>query len=301
MDENSENKQEQTPETPTETEEPEVFSLTDAISGIFTEPTETFTSVKNTRKRNFWLIPVLAFIVLAILSQYMITKDDELYSQIQQKQTETVKKKLDEQVKDGKISRDDADKRLEMMDKQFNRSGPFFYLFLIIGPVIFTFLILFLKGLIFWGTLKIFKGAITYMQTITVLGLVMVIDSLQRVINTVLEIIMGRVPVNIGPVLIFAKDSLNDKLTNLVAHFDFINIWILILTAFGFEHGYDQYVRVSGSSYRLQLERLAAGLRGLRGRWCADRGGAPQAVLRCPARRGRKGASGCHGALLPGL
>ena len=210
MDENIENKPEQSPENQPQAEPPEDYTLSDAISGVFTEPTETFTSIKNTPKRNFWLIPVITFIILAILSQYFITKDNELYSQIQQKQTEKVKEKLNEQVKDGKMSREDADKRLDMMDKQFNRSGPLFYVFMIVGPAIFTFLFLFLKGLIFWGALKIFKGAITYMQTITVLGLVMVIDSMQRVINTVLEIIMGRVPANVGPILIFAKDSIND-------------------------------------------------------------------------------------------
>jgi hypothetical protein len=237
MSDNTENNppksEEETLETTAETEQAESIGLSDAITGIFTEPGETFTSVKATSKKNFWLIPILIFIVLSIVSRYLAMNDEELYSEVKTKQTEAVKKRLDDAVKEGKMSKEQADERMGQMEKGFNKSSPIFILSITLGPAIFIFVFLFLKGLILFGALKIFKGAITYMQVITVLGLASIIDSIQTIIDTVLAIITGRLMANIGPILIFSKDSLSKELNTLVGHFDVFNIWYLILVGIG--------------------------------------------------------------------
>ena len=232
--ENKEQDSQENPEAQGETSASEPISLTDALSGVFTEPGETFTSVKSSPKKNYWLIPILILILVAIVTRYLVTSDEEIYSEIKTKQTEAVKKRLDEAVKDGKMSQEDANSRLEQMDKQFSKSGPFFWISIILGPIIFIFLFLFLKGLVFWGGLKIFKSPVAYMQVIAVLGLASIIESIQAIIDTVLAIMTGRITANIGPILLFAKDSLSDKMSILLAHFDLLNIWYYIIIGLGF-------------------------------------------------------------------
>ncbi len=237
MEENIQNT-EQPPEEQNETEQNEIaqdepISLTDAMTGVITEPGETFTSVKISPKKNYWLIPILIFIVISILSRYLVTNDEEIYSEIKTKQTEAVKKRLDEAVKDGKMSQEDANSKMEQIEKGFNKSGPFFWISIILGPVVFIFVFLFLKGLVFWGALKVFKSPISYMQIITVLGLISIIDSIQVIIDSVIAIFTGRILANIGPILLFPKDSLNDTMSTFVAHFDLFNIWYFIVMGIG--------------------------------------------------------------------
>ena len=213
-------------------EEIEEITLSDAITGIFTEPGETFASVKKTKK-NFWLIPILIFIVLSIVSRYLVMNDEELYSEVKSKQIESVKKRLDEQVKEGKISQEQANERIGQMEKGFNKSSPIYILSMTLGPIIITFLVLFLKGVILLGAIKILKGFILYMQIIAILGLASIIDSVQIVVDSVLAIITGRLFANIGPILIFPKDSLSNNLNTFIAHFDLFNIWYLSLIGIG--------------------------------------------------------------------
>lgn len=235
---NTEENKEQVPQENTEDRSEsavtEPISLTDALSGVFTEPGETFSSVKNSPKKNYWLIPILIFILISVLSRYLVTNDEEIYSEIKTKQTEAVKKRLDEAVKEGKMSQEDANSRMEQMEKGFSKTGPLFWISIIVAPIIFVFIFLFLKGLIFWGGLKIFKSPVSYMQIITVLGLASIIDSIQTIIDSVLAIVTGRIMANIGPILIFPKDSLSDKMSTFLAHFDLLNIWYFIILGIGF-------------------------------------------------------------------
>ncbi len=232
--ENLQNKPEETGQVEEENLLEENITLSDAITGVITEPGETFESIKKSSKKYYWLIPILILIVIGIVSRFLAMNDEELYSEMKSKQTEAVKKRLDEAVKNGQMSQEQANERMSQMDKGFNKSSPIFIVSLTLGPIIVTFLFLFAKGLIFLGVLKIFKGAATYMQLITVLGLTSIIDSLQTIIDTVLAIVTGKIFANIGPILLFSKDSLSDTMNTLLAHFDLFNFWYMIVIAIGF-------------------------------------------------------------------
>ncbi len=67
------------------------------------------------------------------------------------------------------------------------------------------------------------------------------------------------------------------------------------------EHDRHQHERVPGGAHRELAQGRAARLRGLRRRRRADRGGAPPALQRGAARRGREGALRRARALLPGV
>ena len=67
------------------------------------------------------------------------------------------------------------------------------------------------------------------------------------------------------------------------------------------ERHHHQHERVPGGAHGLHAQGRAAGLRGLRRRRHPDRGGAPPALQRGAARRGREGAPRRARAVLPGL
>jgi hypothetical protein len=234
-----ENKPGQQPETSgaesteEQTTPQEDISLSDAITGVITDPSGTFEAVKASSKKNYWIIPILIFIVLYVASSFLVLNDEDLYTEIKTKQTTAVKERLDNAVKDGKMSREKANEQLETIDKQMSKSNPIFYVFAAVGPIFTTFIILFLEGLVFFGVLKIFKGTATYMNILSVLGLAAIIECIQVIIDTVLAIVMGKLNSNIGPSLLFKADSVGENMFKFIVHFDVITIWLLIVAGIG--------------------------------------------------------------------
>jgi hypothetical protein len=236
MEENLENKPGQTDseeQSPAElsgiSEAEEAISLSDAITGVFTEPGQTFEDVKRAGKKNFWLVPIIILIVLTTLAGFMIMRDEELSGEIRSKQMLAVKERLEEQVKEGKITQEQMNERMDQIERGFKGTNPIFLVFRIIGPIVFIFIVLFLKGLVFWGVIKAMKGTAAYMLVVSVLGLTSVIESIQVVINTALSIVTGRLGANIGPILLFAKDALSENMSKFVSHFDLLSIWYFIV------------------------------------------------------------------------
>jgi hypothetical protein len=94
-------------------------------------------------------------------------------------------------------------------------------------------LFFFLKALIYWGGIKIFKGAASYVDVLNVLGLSAIITAIQLVVDSVMAILMGKLMVNIGPVLLVTQESVGNAMYTFLASFDFINIWYLIVAGIG--------------------------------------------------------------------
>ncbi len=193
MEENLENKPEENQTEPSaETEVQEDISLSDAMTGVFTEPRATFEDVKNSKKRSYWLVPAIILIIFTIAATFMTFNDAELYSEIKTTQTDAVRKRMEERVKDGKMSQEEMNQAIERTEKFIDKSSPLFLILTILGPLIGGFVVLFIRALILWGVIKIFKGTASYMLIVCVTALTGLIDVLSTVINTVLAIITGR-------------------------------------------------------------------------------------------------------------
>lgn len=233
MEENLENKP-VTPDTPGDEMLPSGdIALTDAMTGVYTEPAATFEAVKNSKKRTYWIVPTILLIVISLAASFLVINDEELYSEIKTIQTKAAKERLEEKVKDGSMSQEQMDQAMEQTEKFIDKSSPFFLVTAIMGPIIGGFVILFVRGLVLWGVLKIFKGTASYMLVICTLGLASMIDMISTVINTVLAIVIGKLTVNIGPSLFITKDMVGETMTNLLSHFDLIAIWYLIVLGIG--------------------------------------------------------------------
>ncbi len=145
------------PEEIENSEVQENITVGDAMAGVFSEPGSTFQSVKQSSKKNYWLIPLLILIVVSMLSSILVTRDEELTSEIKTQQKEAMKKRFDEAIKEGKMTKEQADEQLAQTEKMFG--GSTFVIFGLIGSIAGVLVIFFIKALIYWGGLKIFKGA----------------------------------------------------------------------------------------------------------------------------------------------
>ncbi|MFI5211574.1 MAG: Yip1 family protein [Ignavibacteria bacterium] len=210
--------------------EPDI-TLGDAMAGVFSEPGDTFASVKKSQKKNYWLLPLLIVIIISILSSFLVLRDEELSAEIKDKQKAAMQERIDKAVKEGKMSKEDADKQLEQSQKFM--SGGMMMVFGVIGSFFAVVIFFFLKGLIYWGSVKIFKGTAGFKDVLNVLGLAGLITSIQLIIDTVLAVLTGKLLTNIGPVLLFTEESVGKSMYKLIANFDLINIWYLVIVGIG--------------------------------------------------------------------
>jgi hypothetical protein len=229
-----ENKPELPPDETAGAEPQENISLSDAMTGVLTEPGTTFESVKLSSKKNYWIVPVIISIVLYIAASMIAMRDSDLSSEIKMKQKTAANERLDKAVKDGKMSREDADAQREKMEKFMDQSGPLFYVFAILGPLFAGFIFLFARAGIFIGVFKIFKGTASFSNILSVLGLASVIEIIQVIVDTVLAIVRGKLMSNIGPGLLVTSESVGENMFKFLSHFDVLAIWYLVVLGIGF-------------------------------------------------------------------
>ena len=227
-----ENLQNSTEETGFSPEPPEELSSTDAMVGVITQPGDTYSSIGQGSVKKYWLMPVLVFIIINLISTFIIFSDPEILSKKMDDQLEQTKEKLDESVKKGDMSKEEADQSLEMTKKFMNPESPVTqgigYLFSVIGP----FFVLFLLSLIYFIGLKIFKSGAGYSDMLNVVGLAFIISAIQQLITAVLSILMGEVStLSLG--LILSADTVGNGLNSFLNALDVFSIWFYIVISIG--------------------------------------------------------------------
>ncbi|MBK8381798.1 MAG: YIP1 family protein [Ignavibacteria bacterium] len=206
----------------------EQLSNADAMSGIFTAPGETFETIANTPKKNYWILPVLVAVVIGLISTFLFMQDAELTSKTMDKQKEKMREKFQESVQQGKMTQEDSDKALESM----NPSGMMFKVFGFGGAVVGPFIILLLLSVFYLIALKIMKGQFDFTNILNVVGLAMLIGSIGSLIAVVISVLKGNM-VTIGPSLLFSEESVGQKIYTLLTKIDLFSIWFYAVIAIG--------------------------------------------------------------------
>ena len=210
----------------------EPVSITDAITGIFTEPGETFKTIASTRKKNYWLIPVIICVIIGLISVFLFRSDEELMSKVMDKQYKKVEQQMEERVKSGKMSREEANTTLERTQKFMDPKGTFVLISSYVGAVVGQFILLFILSLVYFIVLKILKADFEFMNILNVVGLSMLIYSVGSIVGTVLSIIIGDLSsVSFG--LIIKEDFVGDKLSVLISKIDLFSVWFYSVVAIG--------------------------------------------------------------------
>jgi len=228
MDLENNNNQEQIPE---EQEEQEELSKIEAITGIFTEPGNTFESINKVSK-NYWLLPMIITIVLGLITSFLFFSDSEIAEKVMDKQTKKAREKMEENVKSGKMSQEQANDALEKTEKFMNPNSLFFKLIGYIGSAIGNIVLLFILSLIYLIFLKIMKAQFTYLNLLNVIGLAMVISGIGGLLNIVLSILTGDLStLSLG--LILKASSVGEEFHGFLNKIDIISIWFYIIISIG--------------------------------------------------------------------
>ena len=216
-------------------EEPlEQLSISDAITGVITSPGETFDTIVKTKKKNYWIIPILLSIVIGVVVTFVFFRDAQLMSGIMDKQKSQLEKRMEEQVKSGKMSPEQSKQAIEQAEKFMDPKSLFFQIIGYGGVAIVPFLMLFVLSLVYLLLLKIFKADVDFGNLLNVVGLPMIITIIGSIISLVLSILMGTVS-TLSPALILNEGMVGSKMAEFLTKVDLISIWYYIAFLLGFQ------------------------------------------------------------------
>lgn len=214
------------------TEEQQELTQMDAISGVFTEPGATFETITKFPKRNFWLLPVIILVVTSVISSFLFFSDAELVGKMMDKQKQQLRERMQENVKSGKMTQEQANNAIEQAEKFMDPKGLFFKITGTAGAVVAPFLMLFVLSVIYMLLLKMFKANFEFVNILNVVGLSLIVSAIGSIIAIVLSIIMGDLT-SVGLALVLKADTVGETVYTLLMKLDAFSIWFYVLVAIG--------------------------------------------------------------------
>ncbi len=213
-------------------EPPEEFTTTDAMVGVFTEPGETYESVSRNPGKNYWILPVIIFVVLNLIATFITFSDPEILGSVMDERMETARQQIEEKVKSGELTKEQGDEAIAAQEQFMNPSSPFFiaigYTFAVAGP----FVVLFMLSLVYFIGLKILKSEAGYGSVLNVVGLALLISGVQVILTSVLSILLGKMTtLSLG--MLTSADQAGLGLYSFLNSIDAFSIWLYIVISIG--------------------------------------------------------------------
>jgi len=225
---------------------PPEMSLGGRLMNIYAAPTEVFDDIKVRPLQNAnWLVPLLAVILVSIVSSMI------LYGQpaIIQGMKDAQEKKYQQMVDSRKMSQKQADQIMAMSESWMTPTV--FRVVGILGAFIGLPIMLFISAGILW-LLGIFalEGQFSYVKSLELVGLCLMISVPERIISTLLAIIYGNSSITLGPVLLVGHFDPENKIHLLLAILNVFTLWGIALWALGL-------ARLTGKSFVKSLVVVA--------------------------------------------
>lgn len=215
-------------QTPEELQDNEQLSTPEAMSGVITAPAETFETIANTPRKNYWLIPMLIAVAIGLVTTFLFMQDTELTAVTMEKQKAKMREKFSESVKEGKMTQEQADKALEGM----NPKGTMFKVFGFGGAVLGPFIILLLLSVIYLIALKILKAQFEFTNVLNVVGMAFLIVAIGNLISMAISILKGNIT-TLGPAFFMNPETSGEKMYTLFSKTDLFSVWFYIVIAIG--------------------------------------------------------------------
>jgi hypothetical protein len=216
-----------------ENTEPKVqLSAIDAVSGTIMSPGETFETIDTAPKRNYWLISILICIILGLISSFLFLNDNEIVDKIMDKQKEKLHQTMDEKVKSGQMSREEANIAIEQAEKFMNPEGLFFKISAMGGSIITPFITMLVFSLIGIIIIKILKGNFIYLNLLNVISLSMIIAAAGDLINMFLSVITGDLT-SVGLAPILKSSGIPDYINIALISLNVFKVWSLVVMSIG--------------------------------------------------------------------
>ena len=218
-----------------ETEEEEELNHTDKIVGVITEPTNMFSQVSQfTAKTVDWIVPLLIFILFVSLSTIIMQTNPQIKHDMIEKQMEAIEKNIDEAVKSGRITQDQADSQMDAIRERIAGGGIAIMIPQIVGIVIVVFIIFFAVSGYFFAVSKFgLKGNGSYKDGMVAYGLPLYIAVIQVIINLILAMLMNKMVTDTS--IATLMDSDKTQLAGfLLSKVDPLSIWFYGVVGIGF-------------------------------------------------------------------
>jgi hypothetical protein len=197
------------------------LSVTDKFVGVLTEPTATFENVRLAGSRvTDYLVPMLALIVILMAGNFIRFSNPDFMAQIKDTQVAAMK----EQVKNGAMTQEQADKAMESMEQYAGLTK----IFGVIGVALGWPLMFFLVAAVYWLLAKFaLKGDITYALVLSVYGLTAWIGVIDQLLAVILGYATNNMFASLSPTLFMAHDMEAIKSTSfrLLANLNPLTIW----------------------------------------------------------------------------
>jgi len=222
--------------SPEPEEETEEFGHTDKITGVFTEPGDTFTKMAGEPPKVIdWLLPLIILLITIVASSAIVLNNPAIRADVKEKAFEKQEKNIQEMVKNGTLSQTQAEEQMARVEKQLEMIGsPMGLLFQAITIIIIGFLVFFLVAGVHLGFMKaLFKSVITYKQTLAANGLVAYISIVMVIVTTILSLALGR---GLQSASLAAFMNLEDGsiMKVLAAKVDPLTIWAYTVLGIGY-------------------------------------------------------------------
>ena len=210
-------------------------SFIDLFSGIFTEPGKTFEKIKQTSPHfTDWFFPIVLFVIIAALANFISMSDPVISMKIQEKQMERVEKSLAELVEQGNMTEEQMNEQLETIreniEKQMQTGKYIQALSLLIVSFVFFFI---LSGFYYLVVRFALKGNGTYSAAMSAFGLPYYIYALQFLV-VLIYIFLTQNPVdNLSVATLIGYDK-STYLGILLDKLEFFSIWFYAVVSIGF-------------------------------------------------------------------
>ncbi len=230
------------PEAP----KPPHTSLAARLLNVFATPGEVFEEVKASGPSTAnWLVPVLLSALVGIFAAIVIFSQPAIVQQIREQQT----KGLDDRVKAGKMTREQADQAAAVTEKfvgptTLKITGSIGAVFASFARVFWWALILWLLGLWF------LKSKFSYLKAVEVAGLATMISVLGAIVTMLLTVNFGK-PTAPNLAMTLDKFDSKNKVDLLLATLNIFSLWLVGVMAAGL-------ARLSGTRFSRALLLVAA-------------------------------------------
>jgi len=230
-----ETKNQQSTETsPNEPEELEL-SHTDKLVGVFSEPINTFSKMSASGpKTSDWLIPVIIFIVIAILSNILMMSNPAIKSSVIEKQMARLEKNFDDAVAKGQMTETQKEQQLEAIRERMEHGGIANTIFSAFGILILTFITFFIvSGVFYLLTKLILKGNGTYKDAMSAYGLPYYILVIQVIVMAILAFATDEFFTSTS-LAAFIETEQTSFAHFVLSKLDIFSIWFYAIVSIGF-------------------------------------------------------------------
>jgi hypothetical protein len=207
---------------------PSAPSLGQTITDVFTSPSETFESLKNTAPSPIlWVVPLFTTLLIVVFTVFMLFTNETLKTEMKEVQTKAIQKMVDK----GKLTQEQADKA----ESRTESMGGMIIVFGMIGGAIFTALYYFGGGLFLWlADRAILKSTVGYGKHLEMYGIASWIGALGGIVTVLMMVGLGSIAATPSGALAFlgSYDPTN-KLHMLFASLNIFSIWGVAVIGIG--------------------------------------------------------------------